>query len=447
MFDLNKEIEYSLETPSLLEELYHKSCLEGREGAFLSEINRLYQINPQDRLVSAWYFRLHHQRDKLLEKGKGVNWVLVVTLSGILGFLFSIFSQQGLEMHVAKTTIPFLFLIWSPLTVTFINQYLFSDLYQKRKQSYILIFFLLLLAAYGSWIINQPLANFWSDEGYANHYLDIFLSHLPLLSWLILSWCQLSFLSDSQEHYSFFLKSIEVLLLGGILISISIAFITLFSSLFNTLGIYFQEELVRWVYPFVFGLVPVITVSLVYTPRITPSQQNFQQGFIRLIPTIGSIFAPLMLIFQVGFLLALPFNFWQPFQQRELLLIYNIFLLFTLGLIFVATPLTRNNLSLKVENWLRKVLLAIGTLSLIICLYAFSAIIYRTLYFESLTVNRFTIIGWNIINISLLITYLYYQFKQGKENWTKSTQEVLRSAMIVYTFWVGILLILLPVLF
>jgi len=446
MLDLIKEIELAIENPSLLEELYHKSCLEGREGEFLSEINRLYQLNPQDRLISAWFYRLQHQRAKLVEKSKGINWALVATLSGILGFLFGIFSQKGLEMP-APMNIPFLFLIWSPLTVAFLSYYLLSDVYQKRRQSYFLIAFLLLVAAYGSWMINQPYFNLWLDEGYANHYLIILLSHLPLLSWLILGWCQLSLPSNPQEHHSFFLKSIEVILLGGILISISFAFIALASSLFSTLGIYPGEEMTRWVYPFIFGLIPITAVSLVYAPRVISSQQNFQQGFIRLIPTIGSIFATLMLTLQVVFLLALPFNFWQPFKQREVLLIYNIFLLFTLGLIFVATPLNRENLTEKLEKWLRKVLLSVGALSLIICLYAFSAIIYRTLYFDSLTVNRFTIIGWNIINISLLIIYLYYQLKQGKENWIDSTQKVLQYAMVAYTIWAGLLLILLPALF
>ncbi len=446
MLDIKKEIELALENPFLLEELYHKSCVEGREGEFISEITRLNQLDKQNRLISAWFYRLQHKTEVSAEKSKGINWVFVASLSGILGLLFGIFTQKSFEMST-PTNIPFLFLIWAPLTVAFINNYLLSDIYQNRKQSYFLIFFLLLLAAYGSWMINQPYTNLWSDEGYANHYLIILLSHLPLLSWLILGWCLLSLPSDLEEHHAFFLKSIEAILLGGILISASIAFITLASSLFSTLGINFGEEMVRWVYPFIFGMMPITTVSLVYTPRVIPSLQNFQQGIIRLIPSIGSIFATLMLTLQVVFLLALPFNFWQPFKQREVLLIYNLFLLFTLVLIFVATPLNRENLSEKIEKWLRKVLLTIGALSLVICLYAFSAIIYRTLYFDSLTVNRFTVIGWNIINISLLITYLFYQFKQGKENWISSTQMVLQQAMVAYTIWGVLLLILLPALF
>ena len=77
--------------------------------------------------------------------------------------------------------------------------------------------------------------------------------------------------------------------------------------------------------------------------------------------------------------------------------------------------------------------------------YASAAVVYRT-SFGGLTLNRLTVIGWNTINISLLIALLYRQWQDGHSKWIDSHQRVASSALVVYGGWALFLVLALPYL-
>ena len=52
-----------------------------------------------------------------------------------------------------------------------------------------------------------------------------------------------------------------------------------------------------------------------------------------------------------------------------------------------------------------------AALALVVSLYALAAIVYRTAM-DRLTPNRLAFIGWNVINIGLLILILFWQAQE-----------------------------------
>jgi hypothetical protein len=79
-------------------------------------------------------------------------------------------------------------------------------------------------------------------------------------------------------------------------------------------------------------------------------------------------------------------------------------------------------------------------------LYAFAAIMTRT--FEGrLTMNRFTIIGWNAINIGLLVYLLVGMVRAGRAKWLEIIQRVFGTGAFLYFLWTVVILVVVPLVF
>jgi hypothetical protein len=105
-----------------------------------------------------------------------------------------------------------------------------------------------------------------------------------------------------------------------------------------------------------------------------------------------------------------------------------------------------DDLSLKTQTWLRRGIIAVAILAVVISLYALSAVIYRTVM-DGVTLNRFTIIGWNIINIIILFALLITQPRKSLTGWHECIQMVFSKATIAYLAWSILLILLLPLIF
>ena len=117
-----------------------------------------------------------------------------------------------------------------------------------------------------------------------------------------------------------------------------------------------------------------------------------------------------------------------------------------MGLLIGATPLRTDDISIKVQGALRNGILAVATLAALICLYALSAVIYRTVL-GGLTINRIAIIGWNAINISLLALLFFKQVKSGRQAWVESLRWVFAIGTNAYLLWTLLLIIAMPLIF
>jgi hypothetical protein len=75
-----------------------------------------------------------------------------------------------------------------------------------------------------------------------------------------------------------------------------------------------------------------------------------------------------------------------------------------------------------------------------------AAVIYRT-GLGGLTVNRLAVIGWNAVNIGLLVVLIYRQWREGRSDWVGSLQGVVSVGLVLYAGWALFLVLATPLLF
>jgi hypothetical protein len=157
------------------------------------------------------------------------------------------------------------------------------------------------------------------------------------------------------------------------------------------------------------------------------------------------LLAPTVLVLLI-YLVFIPFNFRQPFLNRDVLITYNIMLFAVMLLLAGATPVRGAEPGGRVQHWLRRGVVAAAILALVVGIYAFAAIAYRTAI-DKWTPNRIAFMGWNLINIGILALLLVRQARAEKGAWMERLRATFATAMIPYAVWAIAVLIILPWLF
>jgi hypothetical protein len=242
------------------------------------------------------------------------------------------------------------------------------------------------------------------------------------------------------------IKSIEVMITAGVYLIAGVAFGMITIAMFAALNVTLPDVLMRLAVAGGFGLIPIMAVATMYDPLMQPEAQDFRQGLSKFIFTMMRLLLPLTLFVLVIYLFVIPFNFMAPFNNRNLLIVYNVMQFAIIGLLIGATPLKLDDLSEKLQTWLRRGILAVAILALVVSLYALSAVVYRTAV-DVITLNRLTIIGWNIINIAILAVLIYTQFAKQQPAWNERLQHVFSRSTTVYLIWSVFLTLALPLLF
>mgnify|MGYP002476227443 CR=1 FL=1 len=85
-------------------------------------------------------------------------------------------------------------------------------------------------------------------------------------------------------------------------------------------------------------------------------------------------------------------------------------------------------------------------LATLVSLYALAAIAYRT-WEGGITLNRLTILGWNLINIGILVGLLVRQVKADNRTWAVSMHAAFGMGMPVYVAWALFVVLAMPWLF
>jgi hypothetical protein len=282
---------------------------------------------------------------------------------------------------------------------------------------------------------------------YFEHAQILMALHLPVLAWAGVGICILGLKSSSEERFAFLIKSLEVFITGGLYLMAGMAFGMITFGMFQALSIELPDFLQRLVIAGGVGLLPVIAVASIYDPHLSPALQDFRQGLSRFIANMMRLLLPLTLGVLVIYCFVIPFNFLEPFKNRDVLIVYNVMLFAVMALLLGATPIRAGDLSQKVLAALRGGILAVAALAALISLYAMSATVYRTIYQGGITMNRLTIIGWNAINIGILVLLLVCLLWKPKEHWIDALKSVFSIATVGYVVWAVFLIIAVPLLF
>jgi hypothetical protein len=437
--DFDAQIFKAQSDPRRLEEIYRSARGSDQLEAFRAAVLALYESSPDNVLLAAWVYRLEGLTEETRRPVRAANWVAAIPLSILTGLIFWALSDFRSLLVVGE--FPQFALWWSPVATFSALVYLAVTAKRRYGVAAALGLGVLIGAAYAV-LLAGAFRGDWASE----QYMVVATIHIPLLCWVALGISVLGLRSGRADRFAFLIKSVEVAIVAGVYLIAGVAFGGITVGMFAALEIELPEVLVRLIAAGGGGLLPVLALATIYDARVAPAEQESAQGLSKFIATMMRLLLPLTLVVLIAYIVAIPFNFSAPFESRDVLIVYNVMLFAIIGLLMGATPVRGDDLSPKLQNALRNGILVVAGLVVLVSVYALSAVVFRTLQ-GYLTPNRLAVIGWNSINIGILIALIIAQVRGGPEGWIERMQTVFGRATNAYLAWGLFLLIALPILF
>jgi len=417
-----QEIQANRDNPEQLEAIFQAARRKREVDAFAIDMQACRTAEPDNRLYAAWYYRLQSAPDE--RKKEGANWKLAIPLAAANGLALWALSQQNLNSNA----VPYLLWLAAPITALFVMAFLTLTSGKNYRRT-VLLGVGLAMGCGISMLLDKFVARQTSSD-----YQILLVPHLALLAWVSIGVCLIGIRSSAGNRFAFLVKSIEGFVTGGVYLIAGIAFGLLTVGMFMALSIELPQALLTLIMIGGAGLIPVIAVATIYNPLADPQNQDFKQGLSRFITTLMRLLLPLTLVVLVIYVFVIPFNFLEPFKNRDVLIVYNIMLFAIMCLLVGATPLNLDEVSPRLQWALRRGIQAVAILAVLVSLYALSALLYRTVE-GGITINRLTTIGWNVINIALLVLLILRQLGKGEQPWNERIQGLFSLGAYAYVGW------------
>jgi hypothetical protein len=433
------------DNPEALEQLYYDALKAGQQKAFQEAIDYNYNYSPKNLLLAGWFHRLHFAAEQA--KRFIIEWRWIMPLAVLNGLLFWWFSDEERYINlvggptIPSSLLPATIMIAAPLTALFILIYFTLVGKKSWRLTAVTAAVPLLAGAYAYLIYPQT-----GVRPFQEQYLTIVVIHLPLLAWASVGLFFLARHRDATSRLRFLLKSVEVIVVGGIFAGVLVAFSGITIALFDALDVTFSEALLRLIFGGGTGFILVIAPAIIYNPTVPPKEQSSSESIYRLASAVMQVLLPLTLLVLIIYIAFIPANFQAPFDSRDVLITYNVMLFAVVGLLVGATILRPVDSEPRRDIWLRRLIIGVAILTLVVSLYALSATIFRTVN-DRLTPNRLTIIGWNVINIGLLVLLLLVQWRANAAQWLEGLYRAFSIGTAVYAIWIAIVIFVLPWLF
>jgi hypothetical protein len=428
-----------------LEQVYHAALESGQSEAFTQAIEANHSFAPENLLFAAWFHRLKHSAGQAKEFV--VAWAWVVPLAGINALLLWLLSDDRFMIYLegfqgnSREFMPAIVLLAAPVSAIFVLTYL--TVVGRKSWRLGALTGVLLLAAAAYVLLTYPRTGI---EPFQEQYLTLMVVHLPLLAWAGVGAFLIVKHRDPANRFSFLIKSLEIFIVGGMFVIAGGMFTGITAGLFAALEVDLSETVMRLFIAGGLGLIAVVAVAVIYNPTVPPAEQAFDEGLSKLVALLMRILLPLTLMVLVVYLIFIPFNFRAPFDNREVLIVYNVMLFAVVALLTGATPVVLTDVSPGLARWLRMGIIAVASLAIIVSIYALAALLYRT-SLDRLTPNRLTFIGWNVINTGLLILLLLSQVKVKEGRWLNGLHRAFSVGTVAYAVWALAMILAIPLLF
>ncbi len=433
-----QEIRDNQNNPQQLEALFQAARGNRATDQFSADLNACYSDQPDNLLLQAWHYRLQSTIEEPRRwEGISANWKLAIPLAILNGLTLGALSAPGLTfIH----QMPWLALLAAPITAGFVIAFVALTARRNYRRS--------LAAGIGlAFIVAAAILFTYLVAIRASMDYQILAAlHLALLAWAGVGVALVGVVSDNDSRFAFLIKSLEIFIVGGVYLIAGMIFGGITLGMFAALSIQLPEVLIRLIAAGGAGLIPVIAEATIYDPFAEPENQDFTQGLSKFIGTMMRLLLPLTLGVLVIYSFVIPFNFFQPFRNRDLLIIYNAMLFAVMGLLVGATPIKLGEISPRLDSALRSGIVAVSILATLVSLYALSAIIYRTVA-GVITINRLTMIGWNAINIALLVLILIRLLRRSAQPWNERIKTVFSLGAVFYVSWSLFVVLVMPFMF
>jgi hypothetical protein len=431
--EMQEQIRQKQNDPEGLEQLYQQSLHQKSADDFSLAVQAAYAERPDNLLFAAWHYRLQ----AAVEVTRQILWKYAIPLSVLCGLILWFLSDEDFTF---VDDLPLFLLLAAPVAAVTVLAYLSLA---SRKALLLAAGLSLGLVAFTAYaLLLVPGMVSYSQVQAAT----LMLIHLPVLSLAAVGIYLTGLRAQPERRFAFVIKTYEVITTGG-LFAIAIGIFGMITfGLFEALGIRLSTAVVRLIFAGGGGMLPVLAVAIIYNPHLPPEEQDFNQGLSRFLTNLLRVMILPTLLVAVLYVFFIPFNFMEPFYNRDVLFIYNGMLFAVMALLIGATPIRARDLPERLQVWLRYAILAVAALAVLVSLYALAAILYRT-FMAELTMNRLTVIGWNAINIAVLVTLLFRQFSHDESQWTQGLKKAFNFAAVAYTIWAATLVLAIPILF
>ncbi|MCI0692914.1 DUF687 domain-containing protein [candidate division KSB1 bacterium] len=445
--NLKSQIEGARGDAAGLERLYKQALVAGNEAAFKEAIGRCAGEHPENVLFSAWAYRLDVLPPPPLvvaPEGQTVNqsqsrrWWTAVATSVVLGVVYALFARDRPPIPIPGEADPLFWIGWGPLTALGILFYLVMvDRSERRIYRYA-----------GLAVI--PIAVYTAVTAWSRTDDIAILSalHLPFVAWAAIGTAlTLGHPDPARQCYAYLVKSAETVLVGGIYFAAGAIFLGLTYGIFAVLGINLPQDVLQTVAAWGIGAIPVLALASVYDPMAAPVAQDWTTGLTRILRILTQLILPLALgVLVVYIFWFVPAYFWRPFQEREVLIVYNATILAILVLLTVVVSGPVDERSPRQDTILRYAVQALVGLILFLNVYALAAIASRTFNF-GLTPNRYAVFGWNIVTLLMLAVVGIRQWRGRSDPWVYIFRESIARVSVLAVAWALWVLIGLPLSF
>jgi hypothetical protein len=411
---MRSEILNNLDNPKQLEKLYRDNKI-----SFKKEFTQLYPGHTENKALSFWHERLNFENEKQAIGSKN-EIVIVITFALIAGLIAHIPNFTSIEQeyffsrNISFVVFPVLsaYFIWKQKLV--FKQWLFP-----------------LIATLIAAIYINLLPNTTSSSTITLSFI-----HMPIFLWAIFGYSFLGeHVNSNQSRISFLRYNGDLVVMSGILLLSTVLFSAITINLFGLIGInieifYFQNIMV-W------GLaaIPVVASYLIQTNA---------QLINKVSPIIAKIFTPLVCINLFIYLLAMIYTKKYPYQDRNLLLLFNVLLMGVMALILFSVAEAGKNAKSKFNLIM---LFSLSVLTIIVNSIALAAISFRLIEF-GISPNRIAVLGGNLLIFINLVLVCYKLFLASFKNAAiEAIEKSIASYLPVYAIWTGLVAFLIPVLF
>lgn len=409
----NRIIE-NINNPETLEQLYQQNKQDFSKS--FAEISKDYNSD----LVKFWKIRLAQETDIKTKEFSKIDLLVVLLLSlvtGLLAKLPSIFTQINMEFFYTRD-----------LAIIVFNGIILYTLWQNK------IFNKKRLLTYGLIVLILTLfLNLLPNKGSDSVMLSMI--HAPLFLWCLFGLSFISFdYKNMTKRIAFIRFNGELLIMTGLLLIAGGMLTGITIGLFSTINMdvkgFYMENIA------IIGGVAAPIISF-YLIRLYPTITN------KIAPVIARVFTPLVLITLVVYLVSLIFSQSNIFEDRDLLLLFNVMLIAVMALIvFSISELDKS----KKKNVNVFILFLLASLTIIINSIALIAIISRVTY--GLTPNRTVVLISNIlifVNLILIARNLYKSY--FNPNQLNTVEQTVAKYLTIYAGYTIIVIFILPFLF
>ena len=260
--------------------------------------------------------------------------------------------------------------------------------------------------------------------------------HLPLLLWSILGYVYIgASLKNNTKKIEFLKFNGDLIIMCAIILLSCMVFTMITFGLFELINIKIEENYFRYFAIWWIAAVPMTATYLL---------QNNPQLINKVSPIIAKIFTPLVFINLLIYLIAVIYTGKYPYNDRNLLLVFNVLLIGVMALIlFSVAEAGKSNKGL----FNLFLLFALSFLTIIINSIALAAISYRILEF-GITPNRIAVLGGNILIFIhlLMVSYKLFKTVRGKAE-IEAVETSIALFLPVYSIWTAIVIFVMPFIF